>query len=834
PTETPTATPTETPTPTPTETPTPTPTETPTPPETPTATPTETPTATPTETATPAPTETPTATPTETATPAPTETPTATPTETATPTATPTGSGSDGFDSTGVTGAIYRRNGTAAGYTMVYSSISHGFTSMAMTGNATTGTVFVGADVAPGSVAAVVYSVDGGQSWSSITAGERFGIDGTNNSGARMRIPVSIGGANAVYVGTGGARGGVFRSSNLGSNWTDCTLYSDNISVLRDFNLANSNEILVIMSTANASETHMFKTINGGSSWTRVSRFANLSKVRTGLAPNTFWAIRANSIDGQVRRSTDGGYTWSATPVDPSDSQRVVDFLAGSDLTLYAVMSNNQIATTHDGGNSWMLSTTSPGASIRSITKSPTFADPTKQGYYTLLAFAPSTGVAWISRDNAVTWSQFGAAPISGVAQGGVCWSPTYETDMLAYLAVGTGTSPVSSDSGVYKLKDDGTVGATSSWTAVTTRDVGGFEAKNRIGIPVMSGNMMWVPVGDKVASTFDIAGMPVDWRGMPTVDPYGDSVTRVVVGVSGSSWRLWTGGPGNTLKVLSDTSGATPTLLSPANGSGGIARVAALNWTPIPGATEYEVQLGLSPTLAGSGRKTTNVSAIETIQWYSGDGMTPGGTFYWRVRVYAPVTGSWSDIWSFTIIGGPTPTPVLSPTPTPAPDNVIPLKKGWNLVSLPKPAADNRLSATFFAKGNTIEKVYSLSGGAWKIATLDGGTLTEMVPGTGYAVMANVDTTVSVSYRSLSPLDMPPAYDLPAGWSLIGYSTLSLTPYQPVDVYLTSLTGKWTALYTYDMDTGYSLAKPGYGFKNVELFHAYWIYLTEPGTLVP
>lgn len=717
---------------------------------------------------------------------------------------------------------------------MVHSSISFGFASLAMSGSASAGTVFAGTHTAGESsttpLAKVVYSVDGGVTWSGVASGDRHGIDGAALGDNDLRTQVVIGGRTMVYAGTGGIRGGVFKSSNMGGNWTDAALYSDTIGVTKDFNVVNSSNMFLVLSTANASETHTFRTTDAGVSWTRVSRVANISKVRTGLAPNTFWALRTSNIDGQVRRSTDGGNTWSVTPMDPSDTQQVVDFLAGSDLTAYAVMSNNQIAITHDGGASWTLSTNSPNASVRGITKSPTFGDAAKPGYNTLVAFAPSTGMVWLSRDGAISWTQYGAAPMSAAAQGGVTWSPTYEYDRLVFVAVGNATSPVSSDSGVYKLKDDGTVTSSSNWTAVTTRDARNFEAKNKIGAPVISGNMMWVPVGDKVAATHDVSATPVDWRAMPVVDPTGDAVTRVTVGLSGSSWRFWTWGQGNTLKVLSDTSGAS-TLLSPANGAGNVARVTALSWSAVPSATMYEVQLGLTPTLAGASIRTTSALAIETNQWYTGDGMTPGGTFFWRVRAYAPVTGPWTDIWSFSVAGGPTPLPA---TATPMPDNVIPLKAGWNLVSLPKQVADSSLSAVLFTRSTSVDKVYSYSRGHWQMATLTGGTLTEMLPGSGYAVRTTADTSVTISYRPVSPLDMPPTYELPAGWSLIGYSTLGLTQYQPVDIYLTSLAGNWMSLYTYDPATGYSLAKPGYGFSNVELFRGYWIYLRQPGTLVP
>ena len=194
----------------------------------------------------------------------------------------------------------------------------------------------------------------------------------------------------------------------------------------------------------------------------------------------------------------------------------------------------------------------------------------------------------------------------------------------------------------------------------------------------------------------------------------------------------------------------------------------------------------------------------------------------------------AWSAIWSFTVAGGPTPAPA---TPTPGPTDKLNLKSGWNLLSLPKSLASSKVG-DIFKNVTTVEKVYGFSGGAWSIATFSAGsfsgTLTDLTPGAGYWVKTTADTMVNLAYKPVDPLDPPPAYDLAAGWSLIGYSTLALTPNQPVGIYLTSLAGKWTSLYNFSASAGYGLAKPGYGFANVTMFEGYWIYLTSAGTLVP
>jgi hypothetical protein len=165
-------------------------------------------------------------------------------------------------------------------------------------------------------------------------------------------------------------------------------------------------------------------------------------------------------------------------------------------------------------------------------------------------------------------------------------------------------------------------------------------------------------------------------------------------------------------------------------------------------------------------------------------------------------------------------------------------LTTGWNLVSIPKPVGDSSVSSVFSGV-TTVDKIYGRSGDTWQIASYSegawGGTLTDIMPGSGYWMQASADTTVNLIYKPADPLDLPPVYGLPAGWSLIGYTTLELNPSAPVSSYLLSVQGKWTSLYAFNPTTGWALSKPGaVGFSHVQMFKGYWLFLTEAGELVP
>jgi hypothetical protein len=70
------------------------------------------------------------------------------------------------------------------------------------------------------------------------------------------------------------------------------------------------------------------------------------------------------------------------------------------------------------------------------------------------------------------------------------------------------------------------------------------------------------------------------------------------------------------------------------------------LDWQPLSGASGYRWQLddddSFSSIADGFGGDTTASSVDLPL-------LEPGKTYYWRVRVYKPLLGPWSEIWSFT-----------------------------------------------------------------------------------------------------------------------------------------------------------------------------------------
>jgi len=187
---------------------------------------------------------------------------------------------------------------------------------------------------------------------------------------------------------------------------------------------------------------------------------------------------------------------------------------------------------------------------------------------------------------------------------------------------------------------------------------------------------------------------------------------------------------------------------------------------------------------------------------------------------------GSWTETLQVTFI--------------PSPMN-LELSKGWNLVSIRRSPADPSVSGVFGETGK-IEKVYSYEDGSWKTSFWDGsawvGTLSTIEDGKGYWVYCNEDVVREIPLKVSDPWELPPSYELDAGWNLIGYTSLTGNP-SLASNYFASLTKEgnpiWASAYFYDPETGYTLVKPSTASeKTINPGEACWIYLLEPGTLVP
>ena len=174
-------------------------------------------------------------------------------------------------------------------------------------------------------------------------------------------------------------------------------------------------------------------------------------------------------------------------------------------------------------------------------------------------------------------------------------------------------------------------------------------------------------------------------------------------------------------------------------------------------------------------------------------------------------------------------------------------LKKGWNLISTPRPLADKRVESVF--AGLPVEKVLTCLGGEEREAV-------ELRPGLGYLVEAKEECELVLKFKEMEASTMPGVLELPEGWNLIGLASASLEPFLPLQSYLgEDLAEKWVVIYDENLEEarpqslypyiwasgGFATTTgepyyedPSHNLPVVELGQAYWLYLKDEGVLVP
>jgi hypothetical protein len=101
------------------------------------------------------------------------------------------------------------------------------------------------------------------------------------------------------------------------------------------------------------------------------------------------------------------------------------------------------------------------------------------------------------------------------------------------------------------------------------------------------------------------------------------------------------------------------PTLISPPSGIGACPPV-VLDWSDVPTATSYRLQISFNPTFSSLALDQTTDSSKYTIP----NGIFSGGTnYYWRVNAsnqYGP--SLWSSIWILSALSLPNPPLLITP----------------------------------------------------------------------------------------------------------------------------------------------------------------------------
>ncbi len=367
-------------------------------------------------------------------------------------------------------GGMFRSTDDGATWTVIQDGLGYGQTTV-------TGLTLVGTKLFASTLAGVVRSTDGGNSWSTVT-----GTGDINDATSSIAAHDST-----ILVGWAG---GIIRSTDGGNTWiwpgTDGPSYSGLVwSIVMDSTysyIGTQNGVLL--------------STDRGVTWDSVGNGLPLNKVLSLAVADT--DLYATSFNNGVYASTDNGKNWTyaANGIVGSD----VTSVSGDGSNVYAVFNGDSLYSSTDNGNTWLTDTTLkvPGE-INAVTVIGT------------TVYVVTGGGTYASSDSGKTWNtldlhaqalvQSGANLIAAKSQlyystdFGKNWSLAEGSPMGVGELTASGTNVVAvGDSGIYRSSDSG-----KSWTKVNG-DLIDVSSIAESGSTVVAGRwVMPYPVSDTV-----------------------------------------------------------------------------------------------------------------------------------------------------------------------------------------------------------------------------------------------------------------------------------------------------------------------------------------------
>ncbi len=322
--------------------------------------------------------------------------------------------------------------------------------------------------------------------WSFIGPKETYDTDGlTKVTWQTNCYSIDVSRANSSVILAGGESGGLYRTTDKGLNWTvlthgimhgafrsvknhptdTLTFYATTggkiikstdggatLTTVFTYSSLDVNELAISESDPNvviaAADEGIFRTTNGGTSWTQLSTFKTWTVKQKPTDGATFFAVQKNGDSADFLISTNSGASWTAsnsglyTPatgeavtgaiiaVCPSEPSRVYSYFCGSGTSLSGFIG---VFKSTDSGALW--DNTEPTDSIGSPYSVPGHVNlmtsgglqgQLQQGFYDMAIFVNplnadqliAGGTSWWKSTNAgATWTALG-----GYA-GGLSWS---------------------------------------------------------------------------------------------------------------------------------------------------------------------------------------------------------------------------------------------------------------------------------------------------------------------------------------------------------------------------------------------------------------------------
>ncbi len=237
-------------------------------------------------------------------------------------------------------------------------------------------------------------STDGAVSWTLV---------GSGLPGGEIRtIEVDPLAPSTVY--TGAPPSGIFKSVDGGASFVNVNngaTFSDVVDVAVD----PSDSLVVFAVENDVSVAGVYKTTNGGSSWTKLAPtvdFGGWNQSLLAFEPGNPSTLYVASW-GEVSKTTDSGSNWTSATVSAGVTTSVVLVDPATPSTLYAATAGDGVYKSTDSGVTWNEAMSGLRARnfSHSRSKSVHFDATTAD-----LVYAGSEWGGWRSLDNGVTWSR--------------------------------------------------------------------------------------------------------------------------------------------------------------------------------------------------------------------------------------------------------------------------------------------------------------------------------------------------------------------------------------------------------------------------------------------
>jgi hypothetical protein len=509
-------------------------------------------------------------------------------------------------------------------------------------------TAFKGSDVVAGTsgnMSAFAISTDGAKSFNDISFVNCAGT----TLGTMLDVAVSADGGT-IYMVTQDAQGlSLWRY--VGSWQRVFTKVGDANNYIVRVAPDDAKAVYLSMAGDTTSTTIYYSNTGGDTKWfLRAAKYA-IQDLAIESADVGYAAVQGAST---VSKTTNSGFTWStATSTGITGDVSMIRSL-GEDKVIIG-SDSGYVRWSADGGDSWEgISTKLSGSGNVQVTAS---GLATNDYVYAATDVAASKVERWQIGQSGTSWKSL-EAPLS-------------DARSVYGIALVGGV--------LYAQTDNGTVSQTLRSLSPTT------------GEP-SSG----------------------DWSSM---DEAGPAFTATPQALKTSSTILWSVSTNTSaLYVFTDTLGATgPTLVSPADGAAvtmntvsGKSNAVALTWKRLSKGTIYDVKIALDSgftevvkSITTSSTTDDPVSVVIGPDTDNAVALSPGTTYYWKVRVNAagPVKSAWSETRTFkigtlpeaqppVIIQQP-PAPVINVPPAPAitlmpPQIVLPTPPPAQTITIP------------------------------------------------------------------------------------------------------------------------------------------------------